>query len=36
MILTEMGYNRKPEVFQRKTDIMYQLAVEPNPVHAWV
>jgi len=36
MILTEMGYNRKPEVFRLKTDTMYQLAVEPNPVHAWV
>ena len=34
MVLTEMGYNRKPEAFRPKTDIMYKLAVEPNPVHA--
>ena len=36
MVLTEMGYNRKPEGFRPKTDIIYKLAVEPNPVHAWV
>ena len=34
MVLTEMGYNRKPEGFQPKIDVMYKLAVEPKPVHA--
>ena len=36
MILTDLGYSRNPNVLKPKTDAIFNLCVEPNPVHRLV
>jgi len=36
MILTDLGYSRKPNVLKPKTDAIFKLGAEPDPVHRLV